>query len=170
MIVYVSDLATSVAFYRAIGLEHRFTEAGYAEFATGAVRFALYERRRAEWLTGQPVRPGPAAEIVLVVDDVDAVVADLRAPGVPVLSGPADRAWGHRTAHVADPDGFVVEFAQEIPRTRSRRRPPPGGTPPGPPGFEEGSTAAGRSTLDDGPPTADGPVDGDGARHQEEQQ
>jgi len=169
VIVYVSDLATSVAFYRTIGLEHRFTEAGYAEFATGAVRFALYERRRAEWLTGQPVRPGPAAEIVLVVDDVEAVVTDLRDRGVPVLSGPADRPWGHRTAHVADPDGFVVEFAQEIPRARSRRG-PPGGTPPSSRGFEQGSTAAGRSTLDDGPPTADGPVDGDGARHQEEQQ
>jgi lactoylglutathione lyase len=32
---------------------------------------------------------------------------------------------GHRTAHVADPDGFVVEFAREIPRTRSRRGTPP---------------------------------------------
>lgn len=26
-----------------------------------------------------------------------------------------------RTLHVADPDGFVVESAPEIPRTRSRR-------------------------------------------------
>ena len=34
---------------------------------------------------------------------------------------PADRPWGHRTLHIADPDGFVVEFAQEIPRARSRR-------------------------------------------------
>ena len=32
----------------------------------------------------------------------------------------ADRPWGHRTLHVADPDGFVVEFAQEIPRARGR--------------------------------------------------
>ena len=38
-----------------------------------------------------------------------------------VLSGPVDRPWGHRTVHVADPDGFVVEFAEEIPRARQRR-------------------------------------------------
>ena len=122
MIVYVSDLAASVAFYRdVVGLEHRFTDAGYAEFATGPTRFALYERRRAEWLIGRGVVPGAGAEVVLVVADVDAVAAGLRQRGVPLLAGPADRPWGHRTLHVADPDGFIVELAQEIPRARSRR-------------------------------------------------
>jgi lactoylglutathione lyase len=122
VIVYVSDLAASVAFYRDVaGLDHRFTDAGYAEFATGPTRFALYERRRAEWLTDHPVTPGPGAEVVLLVPDVDAVATGLRDRGIPLLSGPADRPWGHRTLHVADPDGFVVEFAQEIPRARSRR-------------------------------------------------
>jgi lactoylglutathione lyase len=121
VILYVSDLAASVEFYRDVaGLPHRFTDAGYAEFGTGATRFALYERRRAEWLTGHPVRPGPAGEIVLLVEDVDAVAAGLRDRGSRLLAEPADRPWGHRTLHVADPDGFVVEFAQEIPRARSR--------------------------------------------------
>jgi lactoylglutathione lyase len=58
---------------------------------------------------------------VVMVDDVDAWADRLAARGVEVLSGPADRPWGHRTVHVADPDGFVVEFAQEIPRLRGRR-------------------------------------------------
>jgi lactoylglutathione lyase len=121
VILYVTDLAASVEFYRDVaGLEHRFTDAGYAEFGTGTTRFALYERRRAEWLTGHPVMPGPAGEVVLIVDDVDAVAVALRGRGVPLLAEPADRPWGHRTLHIADPDGFVVEFAQEIPRARSR--------------------------------------------------
>jgi lactoylglutathione lyase len=121
VILYVEDLDASVAFYRdVIGLPYKFTDAGYAEFGTGGTRFALYERRRAEWLTGRPVSPGPAAEIVLVVEDVDACADRLAAQGVTVLSGPADRPWGHRTVHIADPDGFVVEFAQEIPRQRGR--------------------------------------------------
>jgi lactoylglutathione lyase len=80
----------------------------------------LYERRRAEWLTGRAVTPGAGGEVVVPVEDVDAYAERLRAAGVPVLSGPADRPWGHRTVHVADPDGFVVEFAEEIPRTRGR--------------------------------------------------
>lgn len=122
VILYVADLDASVAFYRdVVGLPHRFTDAGYAEFGTGAARFALYERRRARWLTGRPTAPGAAGEVVFTVPDVDVEAERLAALGVPLLSGPADRPWGHRTLHVADPDGFVVEFAQEIPRTRSRR-------------------------------------------------
>ena len=121
VILYVADLAASTAFYRdVVGLPHRFTDAGYAEFDTGATRFALYERRRAEWLTGGPVQPGPAGEVVLVVADVDAAATRLEAHGVRPLAPATDRPWGHRTLHVADPDGFVVEFAQEIPRARSR--------------------------------------------------
>jgi lactoylglutathione lyase len=121
VILYVSDLDASIAFYRdVLGLPYRFVDAGYAEFGTDGTRFALYERRRAEWLTGRPVTPGPAAEIVLLVDDVDAEAARLEALGTTILTGPADRPWGHRTIHLADPDGFVVELAQEIPRQRTR--------------------------------------------------
>ena len=35
---------------------------------------------------------------------------------------PLDRPWGHRTVHVEDPDGFVVELAVEIPRQPSEGR------------------------------------------------
>lgn len=121
VILYVRNLAASIAFYRdVIGLSFKFEDAGYAEFATDPTRFALYEQRRAEWLTGRPVTPGPAAEVVFVVDDVDAHAQRFRGIGTRILSGPADRPWGHRTVHVADPDGFVVELAQPIPRRRSR--------------------------------------------------
>ena len=122
VILYTSNLAASVAFYRdVVGLPLKFEDAGYAEFATSGSRFALYEQRRARWLTGREVTPGPAAEVVFEVGDVDAEARRLAALGAPILTGPADRPWGHRTLHVADPDGFVVEFAQRIPRTRSRR-------------------------------------------------
>ena len=122
VILYVADLDASVAFYRdVVGLTYKFTDAGYAELDGGAVRFGLYERRRAEWLTGSTVTPGAGGEVVVTVPSVDAVVDRLRAAQVPLLSGPADRPWGHRTVHVPDPDGFVVEFAEEIPRARQRR-------------------------------------------------
>jgi lactoylglutathione lyase len=122
VILYVGELERSVGFYRdVVGFAYKFTDAGYAEFDAGGVRFALYERRRAEWLTGREVTPGAGGEVVVMVDGVDAYAERLAAAGVQLLSGPADRPWGHRTVHVADPDGFVVEFAEEIPRARQRR-------------------------------------------------
>jgi lactoylglutathione lyase len=128
VILYVRDLAASIAFYRdVLGLPFKFEDAGYAEFATRGTRFALYEQRRAEWLTGRTVAPGPAAEVVFLVDDVDAHARRLAAAGASIISGPADRPWGHRTVHLQDPDAFIVELAQEIPRRRRRR--PQSGAP-----------------------------------------
>jgi lactoylglutathione lyase len=124
VILYVTDMDRSIAFYcDTIGLQLKFVDAGYAEFASGSTRFALYERRRADWLLDSPTSPGPAAEVVFVVDDVDEEARRFLASGVPVLAPPTDRPWGHRTLHVADPDGFVVELAQAIPRRRSRSSP-----------------------------------------------
>lgn len=128
VILYVADLEASIAFYRdVIGLPFRFVDAGYAEFGTEGTRFGLYEQRRAEWLTGRPVTPGPAAEVVLVVEDVDAAARRVESLGATILSGPADRPWGHRTVHLADPDGFIVELAEKIPRQRTRSPNPDGG-------------------------------------------
>jgi len=125
VILYVRDLAASIAFYRdVLGLPFKFEDAGYAEFATHGTRFALYELRRAEWLTGRTAAPGPAAEVVFLVDDVDAHARRLAAGGVSIISGPADRPWGHRTVHLQDPDAFIVELAQEIPRRRGRHGQP----------------------------------------------
>jgi catechol 2,3-dioxygenase-like lactoylglutathione lyase family enzyme len=56
-----------------------------------------------------------AGQFAIIVDDVDAVTADLEALGVPLLSGPSDRDWGMRTVTFADPSGHVWEIAQEIP-------------------------------------------------------
>src|SRR5918999_215695 len=56
------------------------------------------------------------------VGDVDAEAERLRGLGVEFLSGPVDRPWGHRTLHLLDPDGFVVELAQNIPRLLPRHR------------------------------------------------
>jgi lactoylglutathione lyase len=118
VILYVRDLERSIGFYReVIGLHFKLQGDGYAEFATEGTRFGLYDRARLPELIGREATAGgPGGEVVFLVEDVDAEAARLRTAGVTVLSGPVDRPWGHRTVHLLDPDGFVVELAQEIPR------------------------------------------------------
>jgi lactoylglutathione lyase len=125
VILFVADLERSVVFYRdVIGVPFKLEGDGYVEFATGGARFGLYDRNRLGELTGHgPEAPGqPGGEVVFLVGDVDAEAERLRAAGVAILKGPVDRAWGHRTLHLEDPDGFVVELAQEIPRRPPQRR------------------------------------------------
>ena len=118
VILYVSDVDAAAAFYRdVIGLPFKFSDQGYAEFATNNLKFALFEKSRARALIGREPGGDSASEILVLVDDVDAEAARLRTAGAEILSGPEDRPWGHRTLHVAGPDGHVVEFAQEIHRS-----------------------------------------------------
>lgn len=117
VILYVSDLDRAVAFYRdVVGLPFKFSDHGYAEFATTNLKFALFATARAGALVGREPTGALASEILILVDDVDAEATRLRAAGAEILSGPQDRPWGHRTVHVAGPDGHVVEFAEDIPR------------------------------------------------------
>jgi len=125
VILFVADLGRSVAFYRdVVGLPFRLQGDGYVEFATQGTRFGLYDRNRLAELTGQDSTPPgrPGGEVVFLVADVGAEAERLRAAGATLLKGPEDRAWGHRTLHVQDPDGFVVELAEEIPRQPSQGR------------------------------------------------
>jgi lactoylglutathione lyase len=118
VILYVGDLERSIAFYREmVGLQLKLQDRGYAEFVTEGTKFGLFERAKLPELIGRVARAGgPGGEVAFLVEDVDAESARLRAAGAQILAGPTDRPWGHRTLHLLDPDGFVVEFAQEIER------------------------------------------------------
>ena len=68
------------------------------------------------------IEPAPVAtadsgarfQLTIWVEDTDAVCAELGSRGVELLNGPINRAWGVRTAAVADPDGHVWEVAGKI--------------------------------------------------------
>jgi catechol 2,3-dioxygenase-like lactoylglutathione lyase family enzyme len=48
----------------------------------------------------------------LIVDDVDALHAELAAKGVGIDVGPVDQTWGTREMYVKDVDGNSVRFIQ----------------------------------------------------------
>ncbi len=56
-----------------------------------------------------------AGQFAIIVNDVDAVCAELAGRGAELLTGPEDRPWGMRTATFADPGGHIWEIAQEVP-------------------------------------------------------
>jgi catechol 2,3-dioxygenase-like lactoylglutathione lyase family enzyme len=119
IVVIVEDLERSVDFYtRVLGLRLGHRSGPYAQLDTGTTRVGLYERTAMAATLGRPLRaPAPNApsfELGFKVDDCDAVYTDLVHKGARGVVEPTDRAWGQRTAYVVDPDGHLVELAQEV--------------------------------------------------------
>jgi lactoylglutathione lyase len=118
-IIYVEDVAASLAFYRdLLGFAEtfRFPETGDPEFV-GLSNVAL--ARASDGQTGshgQPMHPrsGQQFELCVYVDDVDAAVDELRSHGAPVLVEPVDQPWGERMAYVADPTGHPVMLCAKV--------------------------------------------------------
>jgi catechol 2,3-dioxygenase-like lactoylglutathione lyase family enzyme len=118
MTLLVADLGESKKFYQdAFGLTAQHEDAGSVMFRFKNMYVFLHEA---------PVAGGPPADTVLelaeagcgqfaiIVQDVDAVGAELAERGVRVISGPSDRDWGMRTVTFADPSGHVWEIAQPV--------------------------------------------------------
>jgi catechol 2,3-dioxygenase-like lactoylglutathione lyase family enzyme len=115
--LYVPDLDRSKAFYQDVfGLKGDDADPDTAMFRFKNLFVFLH--RAAEWRepAGEIVEEGRkgVGQFAIIVDDVDAVCAEM-GRRVELLSGPANRSWGMRTATFADPAGHIWEVAQEIP-------------------------------------------------------
>ncbi len=117
--LFVADLDRSRAFYESVfGLEVRIHDEVSVGFMFKDTFVFLTKAEVAPDLVG-PVLVGSAdsgvrCEFAIIVADVDAVCAELAGKGVTFTTGPADRAWGMRTATFADPDGHMWEIAQQL--------------------------------------------------------
>jgi lactoylglutathione lyase len=121
VVLIVDDLERSLAFYTdVLGLPLRHRAAQYAQLETGTTRLALYARKAMEETLGRKIeRPSadaPAFEIGFKTGDVDAAFEELLARGAVAVTPPTTRPWGQRTAYVRDPDGHLIELAQDLGR------------------------------------------------------
>ena len=117
--LFVEDPERSKAFYREVfDLEPMMEDETGAGFQLEDTFLFLTRSSQAPALIAPAVagRPGngPRHVFAIVVDDVDAVCAELTGKGVALLNGPQDRPWGVRTAAFADPAGHVWELAGPI--------------------------------------------------------
>ena len=118
VVLVVSDLERSLAFYtQRLGLPLAHRAAHYAQLETGTTRLALFERKAMAETLGRelsaPERGAPGFELGFKVANCDAAFAELVAAGVPVETEPITRPWGQRTAYLRDPDGHLIELAED---------------------------------------------------------
>ena len=121
VILIVEDLDRALGFYIGVlGLRLGHRSGEYAQLDTGATRLALYTRSAMGKTLGisleAPASNAPGFEVGFKVADVDRVFTELVARGAQPVVAPTDRSWGQRTAYVRDPDGHLIELAQDLPR------------------------------------------------------
>lgn len=120
-IVYVGDVAATVAFYEAaFGLKRRFIhESGdYAEMETGSTALAFSSLRLMAQLGKNPqpaVAGAPCFEIAFTTPDVQAAVAHAVAAGARLVQAPESMPWGQTVAYVADRNEVLVELCTPMP-------------------------------------------------------
>lgn len=114
--LFVNDIATSVSFYTRV-LNFRLTGQkgdGYTPITNGEVVLGL--GRLASLPDTHPVqstaheRPGRGVEIVLEVDDIDALYAHVQAQSWPISSPLQRQSWGLRDFRLVDPDGYYLRL------------------------------------------------------------
>ena len=121
VILIVADLDRTLQFYtEVLGLRLAHRAGDYAQLATGATRLGFYSRDAMAKTLGLPLEApaahAPGFEIGFKVDNVDAVFTDLVKRGATPVTPPVTRTWGQRTAYIRDPDGHLIELAQQLER------------------------------------------------------
>lgn len=114
------DVAESVRFYQRLGFSLRFqdrpVDPKYAGVARDGVELHFQWQDESQW-----AYPIDRPTYRFVVQDVDALYAELHGPGrLPEPSGtspwlkPGDTPWGTREFHLQDPDGNGLQFYRAL--------------------------------------------------------
>ena len=126
VILYVNDVAASLAFYeKAFGLARRFFHddngKAYGELETGATRLAFAslalarEHLKQEIVAASPGKAPLGVEIALTTPDVPALFTRAVSGGATPVSEPATKPWGQTVAYLRDNSGFLVEICTPMP-------------------------------------------------------
>lgn len=105
--LFVSDMARSCEFYRALGfaLKYGGESAAFTSFHAGSSYLNLANH------------PSPATQwgrVIFYVDDVDAFYQTAISRDLVPEFAPRDAPWGERYFHITDPDGHELSFARAL--------------------------------------------------------
>jgi lactoylglutathione lyase len=126
IMVNVSDMSRSVAFYRdVLGLAPKFESPGWSEFQTGATTLALHLVQAHGGGEGEaPAAPvAGTCSIGFSVADLAATHRQLAARGAHFVLAPTEQVNEDiRLAVCVDPDGLAISFAEPLTREPPRRK------------------------------------------------
>ncbi len=113
-IVFVSDMARAVSFYRdTIGLPLRFESPGWTEFATDGATLALHASEATSSQKDDPQRvPAGRCRPGLGVANLDEFHNRMLERNVPCIQAPTN-VFGARVAQYLDPDGLAISVGEE---------------------------------------------------------
>ncbi len=115
------DLDAALRFYALLGLHESF-RLNHDDGSPWLVYVHVAGDRFIELFTDGPApdarpRPGSYKHLCLLVDDLAAVVEDLRAKGVAIDREPKRGRDGNLQAWISDPDGNAIELMQIVPES-----------------------------------------------------
>jgi catechol 2,3-dioxygenase-like lactoylglutathione lyase family enzyme len=117
--IVVRDIRRSTEFYRRLGFRLHRDGGDFVELAWEGHLLFLAERSAFHGIPeGEPTPPPrfPVANVRVMVPNVDECWSLVNALGAPIVLPLADRYYGLRDFTIADPDGFGIRFASELPR------------------------------------------------------
>ena len=119
-VLYVENVEQTLNFYEtAFGLKRKMLYEGgeYGELDTGATTLsfsAIELMRKIGKNPASPVKGQPTFELSFTTQDVAGAVKKAVAAGAGLVNDAQDMPWGQTTAHVTDPNGFLVELCSPM--------------------------------------------------------
>jgi len=113
-ILSTNDIARLSSFYSELfGVEEHTLMPGksgpfFVTLRLGGAELGLVDNKR-----GADVAPGRVV-VAVFVDDVDDLLSRVEPAGGKVRGEAKDMPWGHRVAHVTDPDGNPINLTQQL--------------------------------------------------------
>ena len=117
IVLTCADPEATVAFYERVGMQREEFGGGRLALRFGDQKINLHQAGAEFQPHAATPLPGTGDLCLLVDDPIEAVVAHLGDVGIPIEEGPVDRTGAVgplRSVYVRDPDGNLVEFAEQV--------------------------------------------------------
>lgn len=117
IVLTCADPEATVVFYERVGMTREEFAGGRLALRFGDQKFNLHQAGAEFQPHAATPLPGTADLCLLVDGSIEDVVEHLGAVGIPIEEGPVDRTGAIgplRSVYVRDPDGNLVEFAEQV--------------------------------------------------------